>query len=163
MIQMYHVDKRYDAGTFGIRDISLTVERGEFAFLTGSSGVPHPAVVECNDERFQSFTRRSIRYVRNPLRYEAGTEPITDPGKDLVGTTSDRYGLVGQYRPSKPHLMATARHPVTAPRLSDGSGQVREDRRPRHNGAVVASCETSLERVHRVVGMLGEVDCIDRP
>ena len=38
MIQMYHVDKRYDAGTFGIRDISLSVQRGEFAFLTGSSG-----------------------------------------------------------------------------------------------------------------------------
>jgi cell division transport system ATP-binding protein len=38
MIQMYHVEKRYDAGTYGIRDISVTIERGEFAFLTGSSG-----------------------------------------------------------------------------------------------------------------------------
>ena len=111
-----------------VHEVVVSVQR---QILTGSSGVPHPAVVECNDERFQSFTRRFIRYVRNPLRYEAGTEPITDLGKDLIGTTSDRYGLVRQYRPSKPHLMATARHPVTAPRLSDGSGQVREDRRPR--------------------------------
>jgi cell division transport system ATP-binding protein len=38
MIQMYHVEKRYDAGTYGIRDISVTIARGEFAFLTGSSG-----------------------------------------------------------------------------------------------------------------------------
>ena len=38
MIQMYHVDLRYTGGTYGLRDISLTLERGEFAFLTGSSG-----------------------------------------------------------------------------------------------------------------------------
>ncbi len=38
MIQMYHVEKRYDAGTYGVRDVSLSVERGEFLFLTGPSG-----------------------------------------------------------------------------------------------------------------------------
>ena len=38
MIQMYHVDLRYTGGTYGLRDISLTLERGEFVFLTGSSG-----------------------------------------------------------------------------------------------------------------------------
>ncbi len=38
MIQMYHVDKRYASGNYGLRDLSFSVERGEFLFLTGSSG-----------------------------------------------------------------------------------------------------------------------------
>ncbi len=38
MIQCYHVDKRFDAVTYGLRDLSLNLERGEFAFLTGVSG-----------------------------------------------------------------------------------------------------------------------------
>ncbi len=38
MIQCYHVDKRYDAVSYGLRDLSLHLERGEFTFLTGVSG-----------------------------------------------------------------------------------------------------------------------------
>jgi len=38
MIQMYHVDMRYEGGLYALRDISIAVERGEFVFLTGASG-----------------------------------------------------------------------------------------------------------------------------
>src|SRR5258705_6768379 len=38
MIQMYHVDLRYAGGTYGLRDVSLVLEKGDFVFLTGSSG-----------------------------------------------------------------------------------------------------------------------------
>jgi cell division transport system ATP-binding protein len=38
VIQLYHVDKRYDEGSFGVRDVSVVIERGEFLFLTGASG-----------------------------------------------------------------------------------------------------------------------------
>ena len=38
MIQMYHVDKRYPGETYGLRDVSVAIEPGEFVFLTGPSG-----------------------------------------------------------------------------------------------------------------------------
>ncbi len=38
MVEMYHVYKDYGRGTHALVDASLTLEKGEFAFLTGASG-----------------------------------------------------------------------------------------------------------------------------
>ncbi len=38
MIETYHLSKRYSRGLYALHDLTLTVEKGEFVFLTGPSG-----------------------------------------------------------------------------------------------------------------------------
>ena len=38
MIDIAHVSKVYSRGLYALRDLSLTIESGEFVFLTGASG-----------------------------------------------------------------------------------------------------------------------------
>ena len=38
MIETYHLSKLYNRGVYALRDLTLTVDKGEFIFLTGPSG-----------------------------------------------------------------------------------------------------------------------------
>ncbi|MGE3955129.1 MAG: cell division ATP-binding protein FtsE [Vicinamibacterales bacterium] len=38
MIEAYHLSKAYSRGVYALRDLTLTVDKGEFIFLTGASG-----------------------------------------------------------------------------------------------------------------------------
>jgi cell division transport system ATP-binding protein len=38
LIETYHLSKLYNRGVYALRDLTLTIDKGEFIFLTGSSG-----------------------------------------------------------------------------------------------------------------------------
>jgi len=38
VIEAYHLSKAYSRGVYALRDLTLTVDKGEFIFLTGASG-----------------------------------------------------------------------------------------------------------------------------
>jgi len=75
MIQMYHVDLRYTGGTYGLRDISLTLERGEFVFLTGASGAGKTSLLRLLFGAEQPSAGQILVAGRNITRMKAAQVP----------------------------------------------------------------------------------------
>ncbi len=75
MIQMYHAEKRYEGNVYALRDISLTIERGEFVFLTGSSGAGKTTLLRMLFGADKPSTGQIIVAGRNITKMTASSVP----------------------------------------------------------------------------------------
>ncbi|MCL2171455.1 MAG: cell division ATP-binding protein FtsE [Defluviitaleaceae bacterium] len=81
MIKISNATKIYENGARGIQDVSLNIERGEFAFVVGSSGSGKSTLIRLllkevdltegeifiNDENITHFTKRDVPYLRRRM------------------------------------------------------------------------------------------------
>jgi cell division transport system ATP-binding protein len=72
---MYHVDLRYAGGTYGLRDVSITLEKGEFAFLTGASGAGKTSLLRLLFAAEQPSAGQILVAGRNITRIRAAQIP----------------------------------------------------------------------------------------
>jgi cell division transport system ATP-binding protein len=83
MIETHHLSKRYSRGLYALRDLSLTVQKGEFVFLTGPSGagkstflrmllrqeLPSEGSIIVNGHNLESMKRREVQEYRRGLGF----------------------------------------------------------------------------------------------
>ena len=81
MIEFRGVHKTYDNGTKALSDVNITIDKGEFVFIVGSSGagkstflklimreeVPNAGEVIVNGYRLSKLKRREIPYLRRTM------------------------------------------------------------------------------------------------
>lgn len=81
MIKFRHVSKIYDTGSRGVRDLTLTINDGEFVFIAGRSGSgkstviklvtgelePNDGIIEVNGTFLHRLRKRDIPYYRRRL------------------------------------------------------------------------------------------------
>lgn len=83
MIATQHLSKVYSRGLYALRDLSITIEKGEFVFITGPSGAgkstflrllllqerPTEGEILVNGENIGTFTRREVQEYRRGLGF----------------------------------------------------------------------------------------------
>ena len=83
MIETHHRSKFYSRGVYALRDLSLTVEKGEFVFLAGPSGAgkstflrllllqerPSGGEIVVNGDRLSTLSRREIQEYRRGIGF----------------------------------------------------------------------------------------------
>jgi len=81
LIQLFHVTKKYARGIVALNDINLTIEKGEFVFLTGASGagkttllrllfrdeIPTSGQVIVNQQSLATLPAGRIPYLRRQI------------------------------------------------------------------------------------------------
>ena len=83
VIEASHLSKRYRRGVYALRDLSLTIDKGEFMFLTGPSGagkstllrlllrqdVPSQGQLIVGGRNLATLTRRQVQTYRRSLGF----------------------------------------------------------------------------------------------
>ena len=83
MIETHHLSKFYSRGVYALRDLSLTVEKGEFVFLAGPSGAgkstflrllllqerPSDGEIVVNGDSLSTLSRREIQEYRRGIGF----------------------------------------------------------------------------------------------
>ena len=83
MIETHHLSKLYSRGLYALRELSLTVQKGEFVFLTGPSGagkstllrlllrqeLPSEGSIIVNGRNLETMKRREVQEYRRGLGF----------------------------------------------------------------------------------------------
>ena len=81
MIELKGVSKTYDNGTVALKDINLTIQKGEFVFIVGASGagkstflkliireeVPNAGEITVNGFKLSSMKKKNVPYFRRTM------------------------------------------------------------------------------------------------
>jgi len=92
-VRMYHVSKSYIPGTWALQDVTLEIGRGEFVFLTGSSGAGKTTMLELLFAAERPTEGQILVLGRNIARLRGGGIPAL---RRRVGVVFQDFKLLGQ-------------------------------------------------------------------